>query len=109
MERFVKGDLVVLSYPSFDLTTAKKRPAVVIATTKKGVILCPVTTKIIPQIEQINLTMKDLTEGRLKMDSQIIPSWLMTFEYSRIFYKLGSINNSKLNELIEAVCKLIRQ
>lgn len=109
MERFVKGDLVVISYPSFDFKTTKKRPAVIIATTKRGAILCPITTKIISQIEQINLTNKDLSEGKLKVDSLIIPIWLMTFEYSRILYKLGSVNHSKLNELTEVVCKLIKQ
>ena len=31
MGRFVKGDVVVLPFPFSDLTTAKKRPAVVVA------------------------------------------------------------------------------
>jgi len=34
MERFVKGDVVVIPFPFSDLTGAKRRPALVIANLK---------------------------------------------------------------------------
>jgi len=45
MERFVKGDVVVLPFPYTDFSSVKKRPAVVIATLKEqNVILAQITT-----------------------------------------------------------------
>lgn len=34
MERFVKGDVIVLPFPFTDLSSAKRRPAVIIADLK---------------------------------------------------------------------------
>ena len=46
MERFVKGDVVVLPFPYTDLSTTKKRPALIVATLKgENIILAQITTK----------------------------------------------------------------
>mgnify|MGYP001613428797 FL=1 len=45
MERFVKGDVIVLPFPYTDLSTTKKRPALVIATLRgENIILAQITT-----------------------------------------------------------------
>jgi len=41
MERFVKGDIVVIPFPYSDLSSSKKRPAMVLANLKSAdFILC---------------------------------------------------------------------
>ena len=46
MERFVKGDIVVLNFPFTDLTGYKKRPALVVSTLSgNDFILCQITSK----------------------------------------------------------------
>ena len=46
MERFVKGDVVVVPFPFSDLTAAKRRPALVItAFPGDDVILCQITSR----------------------------------------------------------------
>src|SRR4051812_20473350 len=45
MGRFIRGDVVVLSYPFSDLSNAKRRPAVVIAAAGGAdLILCQMTS-----------------------------------------------------------------
>lgn len=46
MERFVKGDVVVLPFPFSDLTLSKRRPALVVAAPGgDDLILCQVTSQ----------------------------------------------------------------
>ncbi|MFV9676807.1 MAG: type II toxin-antitoxin system PemK/MazF family toxin [Methanosarcinales archaeon] len=48
MERFVKGDVVVVPFPFSDLTQAKRRPALVIAELEGAdLILCQITSQSI--------------------------------------------------------------
>jgi mRNA interferase MazF len=46
MAAFVKGDVLVVPFPFSDLTDAKRRPALVVATlTRNGLILCLITSQ----------------------------------------------------------------
>jgi len=46
LARFVKGDIVVVPFPFSDLTSAKKRPALVIAELEgDDLILCQITSQ----------------------------------------------------------------
>ena len=46
MAEFVKGDVVVVPFPFSDLTQAKRRPALVIATLEgDDLILCQITSQ----------------------------------------------------------------
>ncbi|NJK51587.1 MAG: hypothetical protein HC936_00355 [Leptolyngbyaceae cyanobacterium SU_3_3] len=47
MARFVKGEVVIVPFPFSDLTQAKRRPALVVASlTGDDVILCQVTSQV---------------------------------------------------------------
>lgn len=47
MERFVAGDIVVVSFPFTDLSSSRKRPALVLANLEgDDIILCEITSKI---------------------------------------------------------------
>ena len=59
MERFVKGDVVIIPFPFSDLTNSKKRPALII--TKpigKDVLLCQITSKI--NLNEFSIKIKEL-------------------------------------------------
>ncbi len=50
MERFVKGDVVVVPFPFSDLNRAKRRPALVIAELEgDDLILCQITSQSMPK------------------------------------------------------------
>jgi mRNA interferase MazF len=46
MEKFVKGDIVVIPFPFSDLSGSKKRPALVLANLQgDDIILCQITSQ----------------------------------------------------------------
>jgi mRNA interferase MazF len=46
MEKFVKGDIVVIPFPFSDLSGSKKRPALVLANLQgDDIILCQITSR----------------------------------------------------------------
>ena len=100
MERFVKGDVVVLPFPYTDFSSVKKRPAVVIATLKgNNVILAQITTNQRNDEDLIGLTKKDFTSGFLNSDSFIMASLIFTTASSKVEYKAGKIKPDKIKEV----------
>jgi len=100
MERFVKGDVVVLPFPYTDFSSVKKRPAVIIATLKGGnVILAQITTNQRNDEDLVSLTKKDFAVGSLSSDSFIMASLIFTTDSSKVDYKAGKIKQEKINEI----------
>ena len=100
MERFVKGEVVVLPFPYTDLSTTKKRPALVVATLKgENIILAQITTKQRDDEDALILKKSDFVSGVLKVDSIIMSSILFTAESSTVAYKVGSIKKEKIKEV----------
>ena len=100
MERFVKGDVVVLPFPYTDLSSTKKRPAIVIATLKgENIILAQITTAEREDKDLIPLNKKDFQSGFLKHDSFVMPSIIFTAETSTVNYKAGKVKSEKIKEI----------
>ena len=100
MERFVKGDVVVLPFPYTNLSTTKKRPALVIAMLRgQNIILAQITTVKREDEDLISLTKKDFETGFLKQDSFIMLSIISTAEISTVAYKVGNIKKEKIKEV----------
>ncbi len=75
MGRFVKGDVVVLPFPFSDLTTSKKRPAVVVASlTGDDVLVCQITSKAVSDHYGVAVSSADFATGNLHHDSNIRPN-----------------------------------
>ncbi len=100
MERFVKGDVVVLPFPYTDFSNVKKRPAVVVANLRgQNVILAQITTNQRNDEDAISLGKQDFSSGSLSSDSFIMASLLFTADVSRISYKAGKMNVKKTKEV----------
>jgi len=107
MERFVKGDVVVLPFPYTNFSSVKKRPAVVIATLKgDNVILAQITTNQRNDEDSISLTRKDFSSGFLSSDSFIMASLIFTADSSRIKYKAGKLKPEKIKEVQNKLCEV---
>ena len=110
MERFVKGDIVVFPFPFSDLRAYKKRPALVLAVLERNdLILCQVTSEARYDKYAIELKDHDFKQGKLRFISMIRPNRIFTVERSIINYKVGSLKNEKLKEVIEMIIKIFNE
>jgi mRNA interferase MazF len=100
MGAFVTGDVVVAPFPFSDLSAAKKRPALVVATlTGNDVILCQITSRAVADSYAVPLTDSDFTSGGLRQTSNVRPNRLFTAESSIILYRAGTISATKMQEV----------
>jgi len=109
METFVKGDVVVLPFPFSDLTSTKKRPALVVSAFEgNDLLLCQITSQIKPDSYSINLNNVDFKIGNLNLTSFIRSNKLFTADKSLIQYKIGSLKDKKLKEVIDSICNIVK-
>jgi mRNA interferase MazF len=109
MERLVKGDVVVIPFPFSDLSSTKKRPALVITNLKgEDLILCQITSKDSKDKYSISLSQEEFKHGSLKQDSNIRPNKIFTADVSIIDYKIGSVIPAKAKKVVQRICKIIR-
>ena len=109
MERLIKGDIVVLPFPFSDLSNFKKRPALVITTLKSDdLILCQITSQNISDEYAVTLSNEDLVSGNLKRKSNIRPNRIFTADEKIILYKVGSLKENKLNQVIGKIIEIIK-
>ncbi|MBI5554006.1 MAG: type II toxin-antitoxin system PemK/MazF family toxin [Candidatus Diapherotrites archaeon] len=109
MEELVKGDVVVMPFPFSDLSTTKKRPAVVLARLNgDDLILCQITSRPNQDNYSIPATQEDFLSGSLRQDSNIRPNKIFTADTSIIDYKIGTLKSAKTKKVVDAVCGIIK-
>jgi mRNA interferase MazF len=110
MERFVKGNVVVLEFPYADLSKTKKRPSLIVANLKgDNLILCQITGQPRPDPDLINLKKEDFQTGSLQRDSFIMPSFLFTIHKSKINYSAGKLKQEKMREIEKKPIKILQK
>lgn len=101
MEKFVAGEIIVISFPFTDLSFTRKRPAMVLANLQgDDIILCEITSKIRSDPYVIPLNNVDIESGKLKVNSIIRPNRLLTINKNKIIYKFGKVKERKLQEVL---------
>ncbi|MCL1866757.1 MAG: type II toxin-antitoxin system PemK/MazF family toxin [Oscillospiraceae bacterium] len=104
MGRFVKGDVVVIPFPFSDLSSSKKRPALVLVDLNgKDIILCQITSKNVKDNNSITVELNDIENGTLNTVSNIRPNRLFTADENIVDYKIGNLNESKIKSVIKAI------
>jgi len=108
MGKFVKGEVVVVPFPFSDLSSTKRRPALVIAALEgDDVILCQITSKSVSDIYSIPLSLSDFKSGTITQDSNIRPNRLFTADSNIILYQAGELKPSKLQEVVNKIIEII--
>jgi mRNA interferase MazF len=108
MGAFVKGDVVVAPFPFSDLSAAKKRPALVVATlTGADVILRQITSQAVTDSYAVSLNDGDFTSGGLRQASNVRPNRLFTAESSIILYRAGAISAAKMQEVLAKLVQIL--
>ncbi len=110
MEKLVKGDIIVLPFPFSDLSTSKKRPAVIVAVfIGDDILCCQITSEARFDEYAIILTEKDFKDGSLDQTSIIRPNRLFTADKSIILYKIGSLKKEKVKEVEEKIITILKK
>ena len=107
--RFVKGDVVVVSFPFSDLSRAKRRPDLVVAELKgEDRILCQITSHAVHDQYSIILDNRDFESGGLKRESCIRPHRLFTADVQLMLYCTGHPQRKKLEGLISRLIGILK-
>jgi mRNA interferase MazF len=106
---FIKGDVVVVPFPFSDLTGAKRRPALVVATlTGNDLILCQITSQNVSDSYAVPITNADFSNGGLNRDSNVRPNRLFTADENLILYQVGQLNPNKLEQVIAKIIVILQ-
>ena len=109
MERFVKGDIVVLPFPYSDLSISKKRPAMVLADLKgDDIILCQITSKFVKDNYSIALESIHFLKGSLNKTSNIRPNRLFTADKGIITRTVGTVKPEVLEKVVNKLFEIIK-
>lgn len=110
MERFVKGDVVIVPFPFSDLTRSKRRPALVVSELEEDdLILCQITSQEIRDKYAIPLEENDFESGILKQKSNIRPNRIFTADSHLILYRAGHLKSDKIKETISKIIDILRR
>jgi mRNA interferase MazF len=109
MEGFIKGDIVVLPFPYADLSSSKKRPALVLASLKgDDIILCQITSQFVKDAYAIALDNSEFIIGSLNKPSNIRPNRLFTAEKSIITKKIGTVKHEVFEKVADKLFEIIK-
>ena len=109
MEGFVKGEVIVLSFPFTDLSGSKNRPALVLAVLEDDdIIMCQITSKARRDKYAVQLDPTDFVHGRLNVSSNIRPNKLFTGNKKIVQYKIGSLKMKKIKEVEETIIRIFK-
>jgi mRNA interferase MazF len=109
MEEFIKGDVVVFSYPFSDFSSQKRRPALVIASPKgNDLIVCQITSLNHYDSYSIDLSEEDFISGSLNLKSFIRPNKIISVDKNIILYCAGKVNQNKLSNVVNSIIELIK-
>jgi len=105
----VKGDVVVVPFPFSDLSRAKRRPALVLATMRGGdLILCQITSRTVADGYAVALDETDFRSGSLRKPSNIRPNRLFTADGNLILYRAGQLAPEKTTQAIDALVAILK-
>lgn len=110
MARFVKGDVVVVPFPFSDLTQAKRRPALVLASNQgDDLILCQITSQSVRDELAFAISNDDFASGSLRQNSNIRPNRLFTADQQIVLYQVGRLKPEKTGAAIALIVEILQQ
>ncbi len=108
MERFIKGDIVVIPFPFSDLSGSKKRPALVLANLQgDDITLCQITSQQIKDKYAIAIEYNDFKTNKLTVPSNIRPNRIFTADKEIIIKKAASLNEAVVNNVIQKIITIL--
>jgi len=110
MERFVKGDVVVIPFPFSDLSASKRRPALVLADLAgNDILLCQITSRCPDEKYAVLLKTTDFVSGTLPVNSFIRPARIFTADKNIIVRTAGTVSNEIITKTIDEIVNILKQ
>jgi len=110
MEKFIKGNVIVIPFPFSNLSAAKRRPALVLANlTGDDILLCQITSRYSDEKYVIPLKTTDFKTGALPINSFIRPERIFTADKNIILRTVGIVSNEILNKTIDNIISILKQ
>ena len=104
---FVKGDIVVVPFPFSDLSSSKRRPAIILADLAgDDLILSQITSKNVSDGMAISIEPNEVVNSTLNVASNIRPNKLFTADENIVLYRIGTLKTDKLKTVIAKVIEI---
>ena len=102
--RYKRGDIVLVSFPFTDLTSSKRRPALVVSPDRfndalQDLVLVALTSRLTGQ-DPILIDPSDCTDGDLPKRSAVKPAKLFTIHASLVVKRVCTLAPSKLDDVL---------
>lgn len=108
MGLFAAGQVVILPFPYSDLTGQKHRPVLLLASARHNDwIICQITSNPYSDPMAVPLSVGSFASGGLHHTSYARPSKLFTANESLIIAQAGTLNDSTLRAVRDAVVAVI--
>jgi len=103
------GEIVLVPFPFSDLSSAKVRPAIVLANVGRGDwVLCQITSNPYGDPHALALNAADFATGGLLIASVARPGKLFTASASIIIRAVGALNDARFKRILDTVIALLR-
>lgn len=107
MEKYLKGDVVIIPFPYSDLVQRKRRPALVLANLKENdLILCQITSQLRQSKYFVPLNDDNFTTGQLPIPSNIHCSLVFTMCKNLVIKKVGTINMGTMVRVLQNIGRI---
>ncbi|MBI5194978.1 MAG: type II toxin-antitoxin system PemK/MazF family toxin [Nitrospirae bacterium] len=105
-------DIVLIPIPFTDLTSQKKRPAVIISSdnyndSNEDIVVVALTSNVEPREFSVALTNDELEEGTLKVTSMIRVDKIYTLNKSIVIKTFGRVKPDILTKIKDSLATLI--
>ncbi|MDE0258608.1 MAG: type II toxin-antitoxin system PemK/MazF family toxin [Gammaproteobacteria bacterium] len=103
-----QGDIVLVSFPFTDLTSSKRRPALVLSpdsfnATGRDLVLAAITSHITDDPNAVRLRRGDFAEGGLPKASMVKTTKLFTMHSTLVVKWIGALRTGKMEEILRTV------
>ena len=107
---YERGDIVLVPFPFTDLSSSKRRPALIVSPdsfnkSNQDVVLVAITSQIGPDTHAITVDEHDFIDGKLPKPSMIRPAKVFTIHSALIVKRLCAVSPTKLQEVLKAIRK----
>ena len=103
-----QGDIVLVSFPFTDLTSSKRRPALVLSPDSfnaagEDLVLAAVTSHITDDPNAVHLWRGDFAEGGIPKPSMVKATKLFAMHSSLIAKRIGALRIEKTEEVLRSL------